>query len=59
MHPYLPYCLAVGISYFRMSTDYILSIYLSVLRRKHFHTLVCTTLTRSSRWGQSYSLIPC
>ena len=30
-----------------------------VLRRKHFHTLVCTTLTRSGRWGQNYSFIPC
>lgn len=26
MHPYLPYCLAVGILYFHTSTDYILSI---------------------------------
>ncbi len=26
MHPYLPYCLAVGIYGFRHSTDYILSM---------------------------------
>ena len=38
---------------------YLIHITFLWLRRKHFHTLVCTTLTRSSRWGQNYSFIPC
>lgn len=60
IHPCLPYCLAVGILHFHVSTDYILSIsYFLWLRRKHFDTLVSTPLTRDSRWGQDSSSFPC